>query len=147
MSDCARILFLINSSIEAGYSGIVAATNNFSSYSVNADTFEVVATLLRAGAVKKPYRPVARPGMTGGINPFTQMGGMNPFSGQMQMPVQNSKVNRAKPVSQPNIPIEKQTRAVEYVEEEMSGQEGHMDVNENEDWLKPKIFNENDGLV
>lgn len=35
------------------YSGIAAATNNFTSYSVTADTFEHTATLLRAGAVKK----------------------------------------------------------------------------------------------
>ena len=35
------------------YSGVAAATNNFTSYSVSADTFEHIATLLRAGAVKK----------------------------------------------------------------------------------------------
>ncbi len=145
------------------YSGIVAATNNFSSYSVNADTFEAVAILLRAGAVKKPYRPPARPGMPGampgqqgmGMNPFAQMGGMNPFApqpamqqGPMQMPQQaNQTVNRAKPMPQPNVRSEKQTRAVENVEEETTGQEGQMDTPEGEDWLKPKIFNESDGLV
>ncbi|HRN69846.1 MAG TPA: DHH family phosphoesterase, partial [Candidatus Woesebacteria bacterium] len=54
------------------YTGIVTATNNFSSYSVNADTFETVAQLLRAGAVKKPMRQFSRPGMPGqmGQNPF-----------------------------------------------------------------------------
>jgi nanoRNase/pAp phosphatase (c-di-AMP/oligoRNAs hydrolase) len=35
------------------YSGIAAATNNFTSYSVSADTFENIAALLRSGAVKK----------------------------------------------------------------------------------------------
>jgi len=35
------------------YTGIVAATNNFNSYSVNATTFEKVALLLKKGAVKK----------------------------------------------------------------------------------------------
>lgn len=35
------------------YSGISAATNNFTSYSVSADTFEHIAVLLRAGAVKR----------------------------------------------------------------------------------------------
>lgn len=35
------------------YAGIAAATNNFTSYSVNADTFEHIANLLRMGAVKK----------------------------------------------------------------------------------------------
>lgn len=145
------------------YSGIVAATNNFSSYSVNADTFEAVATLLRAGAVKKPYRAPARPGMPGGgmpgqpgmgMNPFAQMGGMNPFApqpmqqGPMQQP--NRQPNRAKPMAQqhPQVRSEKQTRAVEDVEEETGGQEGPMGgATEGEDWLKPKIFNDNDGLV
>lgn len=35
------------------YSGIAAATNNFTSYSTNADTFQTIAELLRAGAIKK----------------------------------------------------------------------------------------------
>ncbi len=140
------------------YNGIVAATNNFSSYSVNADTFEAVATLLRAGAVKKPYRPMARPGMPNaqgmGMNPFAQMGGMNPFAqpqgmqqgGSMQ-PMQNNRpVNRTKPVPQQQVRSELQTRSIDQVEEEVTGQEGQIN-NEGEDWLKPKIFNENDGLV
>ncbi len=38
------------------YAGISSATNNFTSYSVNADTFEHVAALLRMGAVKKVIR-------------------------------------------------------------------------------------------
>lgn len=35
------------------YAGISAATNNFTSYSVTADTFEKIASLLRMGAIKK----------------------------------------------------------------------------------------------
>jgi len=38
------------------YTGIVTSTNNFTSYSVNADTFEASAQLLRIGAVKKPFK-------------------------------------------------------------------------------------------
>jgi hypothetical protein len=38
------------------YSGIVAATNNFSSYSVNPMTFEAAAFLMKHGAVKKPVQ-------------------------------------------------------------------------------------------
>ena len=38
------------------YTGIATATNNFTSYSVNAETFENIATLLRSGAVKKMIR-------------------------------------------------------------------------------------------
>ena len=36
------------------YAGVSVATNNFTSYSVNATTFESAATLLKAGAVKRP---------------------------------------------------------------------------------------------
>lgn len=35
------------------YAGIASATNNFSSYSVNANTFETAAKLLKLGALKK----------------------------------------------------------------------------------------------
>jgi len=35
------------------YAGLISATNNFSSYSVNAQTFETAAFLLKAGAIKK----------------------------------------------------------------------------------------------
>lgn len=35
------------------YAGVASATNNFTAYSVNADTFEAIAELMRAGAVKK----------------------------------------------------------------------------------------------
>lgn len=38
------------------YAGIAASTNNFTSYSVTADTFENVASLLRLGAAKKTLR-------------------------------------------------------------------------------------------
>lgn len=38
------------------YAGIAAATNNFTSYSVNANTFETIAQLLRLGAVKKTIK-------------------------------------------------------------------------------------------
>lgn len=41
------------------YAGIAAATNMFTSYSVNAETFETIAQLLKAGAVKKaPQQPM-----------------------------------------------------------------------------------------
>lgn len=38
------------------YAGIAASTNNFTSYSTNANTFENVAFLLRSGAIKKNIR-------------------------------------------------------------------------------------------
>lgn len=44
------------------YAGIAASTNNFTSYSVNANTFETIAQLLRLGAVKKIIRrPIITP--------------------------------------------------------------------------------------
>lgn len=139
------------------YAGIVAATNNFSSYSVNADTFETVADLLRAGAVKRPMRPFNRPGMSG------QMGGTNPFNqgGGGGMP-QNRPMNRPQPMPQPrmqqqqhqqnNTPMpqqqsfDRQNRSVEQVEQDQNDQETDESSN-SENWLKPKIFSESDGLV
>ena len=38
------------------YYGIAAATGNFTSYSTNADTFTIIAELLRIGAVKKIFK-------------------------------------------------------------------------------------------
>ena len=38
------------------YAGAAASTNNFTSYSTNADTFEHIAALLRSGAVKKAFK-------------------------------------------------------------------------------------------
>jgi len=38
------------------YAGIAASTNNFTSYSTNASTFENIATLLRMGAIKKTFK-------------------------------------------------------------------------------------------
>ncbi len=46
------------------YLGITSATNNFSSYSVNADTFETVAQLMRLGAVKKTAKKPTFPGFS-----------------------------------------------------------------------------------
>jgi len=49
------------------YTGLVSATNNFSSYSVNAQTFETAASLLKMGAVKKIVR---KPSGINQINTF-----------------------------------------------------------------------------
>src|SRR3989344_4481081 len=70
------------------YAGISSATNNFSSYSVTADTFDTVARLLRLGAIKKtiqkpnlggtrgfPSQPMTRPFNPPPLNSFG--GGFN----------------------------------------------------------------------
>jgi len=85
------------------YLGIAAATNNFTSYSTNADTFSAIAELLRAGATKKQYKkpeakPFLKPQISGSIS---------------------KEISRPKPV--------------ENVEKEIN--------QDNADWLKPKIFN------
>ncbi len=43
------------------YIGIATSTNNFSSYSVNANTFETLADLLRLGAIKKSFKKPSTP--------------------------------------------------------------------------------------
>lgn len=150
------------------YTGIVAATNNFSSYSVNADTFETVAQLLRAGAVKKPIRQFSRPGMPGqmGGNPFGQgMSGMQmpqvnrpmnrPQQQMRQAPQQMPQVQQQSEHPQPinNTPMpqqqsfDRQSRAVQDVEKVNGAQDMDDNLDDAESWLKPKIFSESDGLV
>lgn len=51
------------------YAGITAATNNFTSYSVNAQTFEAAATLLKHGALKKQVKKPGSP--QGGAAPMS----------------------------------------------------------------------------
>lgn len=136
------------------YAGIVAATNNFTAYSVNADTFEAVATLLRAGAVKKPIVPAQNqftrpqqqpipmvPGM--GQRPsFPQMNPFQNFGQQQQQPIQKP----VQPQQMSSRPDEKQQRQIEEVEKAPQSQEGQRNIVEEND-LKPKIFQESDGLI
>lgn len=81
------------------YSGLLAATNNFTSYSVNAETFETASTLLKLGAIKKPMNFVRPPS-------FSQ-------------------------------------KSIGTVEQEPTMK---VDIQQNQDWLKPKIF-KNGGLI
>lgn len=77
------------------YSGIVMATNNFGAYSVNADTFETVAQLMRAGAIRRPMTPqFGRPGMPG-TRPMAPVAPMGPGPGGMpQMNGMNNGFNQ-----------------------------------------------------
>ncbi|NTU46845.1 hypothetical protein HGA88_04440 [Candidatus Roizmanbacteria bacterium] len=97
------------------YAGITAATNNFSSYSVNAVTFETAAMLLRAGAIKKPA--------------YQKQPGRTPF----ELPQRNFAV--------PNQPRTiKQNQDVSPIEDvEKEPEEGEKQGAPQE-WLKPKIF-------
>lgn len=113
------------------YAGISAATNNFSSYSTNAKTFESAALVMKSGALKRPLQKpqptaahIARPPMQ---TPF-----LRPQPTQMQQ-------NPAVTVSG----NEKQFQPIESVEQEPElndTDDSSSDPNAPQDWLKPKIF-------
>lgn len=65
------------------YNGILSATNNFTSYSVNQATFEASAELMKIGAVKKQFAQPKPPGAFGAAPGFGGGFGAQPgFSGQ-----------------------------------------------------------------
>jgi len=92
------------------YAGIVSATNNFSSYSVNADTLENAAKLLRLGAIKKILKPTP-PKIFKSPLPPNQIISSNKFSPEIQ------------------------TKPIDIVEKE-----NETEKQLPQDWLKPKIF-------
>lgn len=103
------------------YAGVAAATNTFTSYSVNAETFETVAALLKAGASKRTS----------------------------PQPAFNSQ-SPQKPVSTPVFSIKQpgterqQTQPIAAVEsQESQSKEGAQSP---QDWLKPNIF-KSGGLI
>lgn len=102
------------------YSGIASATNNFSSYSVNAETFETIAQLLRLGAVKK----MARKPATQFSQSFSQPSPTRSFQTTPQRQIQTPKTRESQPVT----PIENVEKPAQP--EQPAPQ----------DWLKPKIF-------
>jgi hypothetical protein len=102
------------------YAGLMAATNNFTSYSVNADTFNAASALLRAGAVKKMTpRPAGPAGMNVNRPPFQRMSPPQGFGG-------NGMKNRE----------QQQVGQIETVEQEPTMDET---PNNPQDWLKPKL--------
>lgn len=116
------------------YSGINSATNGLTSYSVNADTFEAVANLMRMGAVRKPLR---KPGTT---IPPTQ-----------SFNQQNNPISQPKPFFKPAVqgqqPIVNQTPHPMVPEEVDQNQEIPANKPQTpQEWLKPKIF-KGSGLI
>jgi hypothetical protein len=106
------------------YAGIAASTNNFTSYSTNAETFEHIATLLRLGAVKKTFK---RPEMN-----------------QPQVSFQTKKPPQPviiKPQSSTGPEAPKVT-PIESIEKEAQPEKPQSA----QDWLKPKIF-QGGGLI
>lgn len=114
------------------YAGISAATNNFTSYSVNAQTFETAAALLKLGAVKRqPASGIRTPQQPFGTNPNLQA----PYNNYINAPDHERQPIAQKPqevVAQP----QQEPKPIEEVEK--APQQGKQDAPE--DWLKPKIF-------
>ncbi len=103
------------------YAGIAAATNTFTSYSVNADTFETIAQLLKAGATKKI-----------------------PVAPQQSAPAMNRPVLKpSTPVNQPSTERQPLQNIATVESQESQSKEGAQNP---QDWLKPNIF-KGGGLV
>lgn len=101
------------------YAGIAAATNSLTSYSVNADTFETIANLMRMGAVRKPFR---KPGAPQSAQP-------RPVGFQSQRPPQRSiPIQPTQPIEPEEVPVTMEEN--NPLEKQQTPQ----------DWLKPKIF-------
>jgi len=98
------------------YAGSAASTNNFTSYSTNADTFEHIATLLRLGAVKKVFKKPVPAATRSTMNFQSQPQVINSIPGR----------NAETPKSMPIESVEKEATT----EKPQTSQE----------WLKPKIF-------
>jgi nanoRNase/pAp phosphatase (c-di-AMP/oligoRNAs hydrolase) len=94
------------------YAGIMAATNNFTAYSVNANTFETSAQLLKLGAVKKPHIPSRFKPPTMTFSPTPAGNSWTPPA--METPAPSPKTVEVK--------------------------EGKNEEKTANDWLKPKIF-------
>ena len=102
------------------YAGASVSTNNFTSYSTNADTFEHIAMLLRLGAIKKAFkRPVP---VTTSTTNFQSRPTIN------SMPGHSPEVPKSSPIET----VEKEA----VIDKPPTSQE----------WLKPKIF-KNGGLI
>lgn len=86
------------------YSGITGATNFFSSYSVNADTFEAASSLLKMGAVKRP--PMRAPGAStfpglGQPQPMAQQPMNQQPMGIPNQPPMRRPMQQQQPMNQP----------------------------------------------
>ncbi|HLL60419.1 MAG TPA: DHH family phosphoesterase [Candidatus Nitrosocosmicus sp.] len=139
------------------YSGIVAATNNFTAFSVNASTFETCATLLKHGAVKKAL-PKAKMPFPAGRQPFAPQPNRFQQSQRPQRPQRQpmSSQSYAEPTQMSQMPHPAVNHAAAPFEDHMQNPTAQR-MSENKevkpqdfqeeapnDWLKPKIFNGHD---
>lgn len=122
------------------YAGLTGATNYFTSYSVNAGTFETAAALLKLGAVKKPPMKQGAPAMPQTQTqpqPAPQMQNQQNRMPRPQQPQNQPRQQQAQPQAQPQNqkPIEAEEVKPQHQNpgEPAKGQAP-------QDWLKPKIF-------
>lgn len=108
-------------------SGMVHATNNFSAPTTNADTFDIVSRLMRAGGVKKPLSN-------------------SPSTSVLSQPVATTF---PKPSVVQNIPTQTPEPKLAPVNLDPANQNGAAPVANQtpSDWLKPKIFKGSSNLV
>ena len=112
------------------YAGIAGATNNFSSYSVTANTFEVASQLLRAGASRRPMASSPQR-----FQQFPSRPSFSPSSFPRTPPTPTFTPPMMPPMNPPQV---------------TGTHESEPQVSEKtqnpQDWLKPKIFG-GSGLV
>lgn len=119
--------------------GLSAATNNFASHAVNAQTFRMAAFLLEHGAVKRPPMPVAHAGMNGGLpqmgQPMAQSVGQ-PFSQPMPQPMMQQM-----PPSMSSTMGQPMAQPMPLMEEDfMDDDFGDLPIDQQPLQLKPQIF-------
>ena len=152
------------------YTGLVYATNNFTSYSVNADTFDIASRLLRAGALKKPYvkkdTAFGHPGQFAPTTPQT-----SPFNQPSNPPINpdddpyyddgedENFVDDSPPMTAPQPSLTNQSMSQPVNQDVIpqpsampqNGQQQQPNAQDNQgtpsDWLKPKIFKGSSNLV
>jgi hypothetical protein len=149
------------------YTGILSATNNFSSYSVNPNTFEAAAFLMKHGATKKQIPGAKNPEMLGGM-PSAGQGGFAPPAFPSRVPSPFSFMNQnqapqedAPAPFQPQMPTLQDTAPQNMPQinrpmnpmgipqnnqpQQQQGQsQNPQQQNKNpQDWLKPKLFRGN----
>lgn len=104
------------------YAGLASATNNFTSFSTNADTFQTAAELLRLGAIKKIIKKREVEVSSSSKSPFS-------------FPKQTYSSSSLRQENQ-------QTKPISEVEKDNKSEK----PTPPEEWLKPKIF-KGSGLI
>lgn len=147
------ILSLMRSTISADaatnlYAGTAVATNNFSSFSTNAHTFETVSSLLKLGA-RKPV-----PTQNRAQSPFGM--GPNAFQYNQRPPQPFASMTPQQPMPAPIAqqtspqlqPVQQVQPSGVVMQSPVVNQPEKPNATENKpppiDWLKPKIFKSSD---